>query len=123
MGNHQGLADATDYDGVVDEIRIANTARSTAWLSAEYRNGATTTTFYATTTPESYVARVFLDTNAQAQGDVTIASGLAVFPTGTLTLGGSFTNTNGASFDANSGTILFATSTVGHTIDAGDSSF
>lgn len=123
LGNHQGLADATDYNGIVDEVRVANTARSAAWLKAEYWNGATTTAFYATTTPESYVARVFLDTNATVNGNTTIASGLVVFPTGTLTLNGSFTNASGASFDANNGTVLFSAASTGFTVDPGASSF
>jgi len=123
VGNHQGLADSTDFNGVVDEIRVANVARSAAWLKAEHANGSSTASFYATSTSESFVARVFLDTNATVQGNATIESGLVVFPTGTLTLNASFTTESGASFDANGGTVLFSGATTGLTVDPDNSSF
>ena len=34
------------FDGVIDEVRIASTSRTTAWISAEYTNQSTTTDFY-----------------------------------------------------------------------------
>jgi hypothetical protein len=34
-------------DGIIDEVRIASTSRSAAWVSAEYTNQSTTTDFYS----------------------------------------------------------------------------
>jgi len=41
----------SNLNGRMDEIRLASTTRSAAWLSAEYVNQATTTDFYSTTPP------------------------------------------------------------------------
>ncbi|HMA78203.1 MAG TPA: LamG-like jellyroll fold domain-containing protein, partial [Candidatus Paceibacterota bacterium] len=35
------------YDGRLDEVRLASTTRTAAWISAEYTNQATTTDFYS----------------------------------------------------------------------------
>ena len=35
-----------DFEGSIDEVRIASTSRSAAWIAAEYLNQATTTDFY-----------------------------------------------------------------------------
>jgi hypothetical protein len=44
------------FDGQIDEVRIASTTRSTAWISAEYTNQSTTTNFYNTNQNEEWNA-------------------------------------------------------------------
>lgn len=116
-----GYQDTQALDGYLDEVRFATTTRSTGWISTEYKNQGSVSSFFSTSTAESVASRTFTDTNASIAGDVTIENGLVTFPSGTLTLGGSFTNSG--SFIANSGTVLFATSSTGHTVTAGGSGF
>lgn len=117
-----GYQDTQALDGYLDEIRFATTTRSNGWIATEYNNQYTPSSFYATSTYESIASRTFVDTNATVRGDVYIDSGLVTFPSGTFTLEGSLTNTTGI-FDANNGTVLFATSSTGHTVAVGDSEF
>ena len=44
------------FDGLIDEVRISNTARSGAWIAATHRNQATTTDFYTASSPEGSVS-------------------------------------------------------------------
>ena len=63
----------------------------------------------------------FTDTNATTTSDVVINAGTVTFPTGILSIQGSFANTD--TFANNSGTVRFSATTTGKTIDAGASSF
>ncbi|HMA79184.1 MAG TPA: sialidase family protein, partial [Candidatus Paceibacterota bacterium] len=45
IGNSGSLI--RDFDGELDEIRVASTTRSAAWIEAEYTNQNTPTTFYS----------------------------------------------------------------------------
>ena len=110
-----------DVDATIDEFRLASTTRSEGWLNTEYRNQSTSTDFYATSSAETQVSRVFLDTNATANRNVAIDSGLVTFPSGTFTIGGSFTNLG--AFMPNNGLVSFDSTLSGNTVNAGDSSF
>jgi hypothetical protein len=46
-------ASARSFQGIIDEIRISNVARSTDWMEAEYTNQNTPTTFYTIGTQEA----------------------------------------------------------------------
>lgn len=105
----------------IDEFRIATVFRNTDWVEAEYSNQKTPTTFYATSSVQSYVPDLIIDeathyidsggssfynlimndaTTSPAftepsvvvSGDFTVATGTVALPTGVLTVGGSFTN-------------------------------
>ena len=43
------------FDGPIDEVRIANTARSASWISTEYQNQNSPSTFYNLGSQEVYV--------------------------------------------------------------------
>jgi len=62
----------------------------------------------------------FTDTNVTVSEDVTITGGVATFPSGTFTIGGSLTNTG--SILSNSGTVTLNSSDTGETISLGSSS-
>ena len=46
------MADNHYFDGLIDEFRISNTARSAEWLGTEYNNQGSPGTFYTVTAPE-----------------------------------------------------------------------
>ncbi len=110
-----------NFDGEIDEVQISNVIRSVAWQDATYRNQSTTTDFYAVGTPQEDSVRTFADTNTTVEGNVVIESGTAVFPTGNLSVGGSFDNDD--KFDANGGTVSFTATATAKTIAPGSSSF
>ncbi len=115
-------ARAINFDGRIDEVRVANATRTDAWRDAEYRNFATTTSFYTAGAVESSRTRNFTDTNATILGNLTLASGGdATFPSGTLSVGGSLSNA--ANFNSNSGTVRFNSTAGAETINAGSSTF
>lgn len=64
----------------------------------------------------------FLDTNATAASDFTIATGTVRLPAGTLTVGGSFVNEDGTFYHA-TGTVSLNASATGKSITAGGSDF
>ncbi len=64
----------------------------------------------------------FTDTNATITRDLTILNGSTTLPTGTLSVGGSW-STAGGTFTANGGTVTMNATTTGKTIDPGTSSF
>ncbi len=110
------------FNGSIDEVRLANVARTSGWLLTEYNNQSSTTLFYAAGGVESRFGRTFSDTNATILGNyVSETGGEATFPTGVLSVGGSFTN--GALFTANGGTVRFNSSAGSETVTAGSSSF
>ena len=119
LGGHQSN---TIYDGVADEFRISNVARSAGWISTEYNNQASTTNFYAVSAAESRQSRVFTDTNATILGNFILdTGGESTFPTGVLSIAGSFDNN--ATFGSNSGTVRFNSTGGAETIAAGSSTF
>ncbi len=61
----------------------------------------------------------FMDASVTALDDILVSAGTLTLPSGTLTLGGSFTNT--ATTTHNSGTILFNSTDGGETISLGNS--
>jgi hypothetical protein len=61
------------------------------------------------------------DTNATTSQNLTIISGVPIFPSGTLAVGGSFTNSGG--FDPNSGTVRMSAATTGFTVSTGGYEF
>ncbi len=71
IGNGNGAA---VYTGEVDEVRIASTSRSAAWVSAEYLNQATTTDFYALASNEPTI------TSAANQTFTTVDGATAISP-------------------------------------------
>ncbi len=110
------------FDGRIDEVRVSTTTRADAWRDAEYRNMATSTSFYTAGGEESSRSRRFSDTNTTILGNyISELGGDAVFPTGVLSIGGSFDNN--AIFDANGGTVRFNSSGGSETIAAGTSAF
>ncbi len=109
------------FTGDIDEIRMSSVARSASWLKAVYTNSATTSDFYSVSTAESSFVRTFSDTNTTVLGNMVIESGEAVFPTGVLSVGGSFDN-NGV-FNANGGTVRFDSLAGAETVAAGNSNF
>ncbi len=110
------------FDGRIDEVRVSTTTRTDAWRDAEYRNLATTTTFYTVSTPETGRTRTFADTNATILGNLVLENGGdATFPTGVLGIGGSFDNN--ADFTANGGTVRFNSTAGAETIAVGSSTF
>ena len=61
LGRHSTMG--TRYlNGILDEVRLSKTARSAAWIAAEYTNQATPTTFYtlgeAETEPGGYAGKL-----------------------------------------------------------------
>ncbi len=110
------------FDGRIDEVRVSTTTRSDAWRDAEYRNMATSTTFYTAGAVQGIRARTFTNTNVTILGNyVSELGGDSVFPTGTLSIGGSFDNN--AIFDANGGTVRFDSTAGSETVAPGTSSF
>lgn len=64
-----GVGGSNPIDGRMDELRIASTSRSAAWISAEYLNQATTTDFYfATTSPDAPVGTTGSSTISNSAG-------------------------------------------------------
>ncbi len=111
-----------NYDGRIDEVRVANVTRTNAWQDAEYRNHATTTNFYTAGAVQTSGARTFTTVNTNILGNLILEDGGdSVFPTGVLAVGGSFDNN--ASFDANGGTVRFNSTAGAETIAAGSSPF
>ncbi len=118
----QDSAGGRFYNGLLDEVRISNTARTQGWLTTSFNNMASTTQFYAVSASEAQFTRTFADTNATVLGNLILdTGGDSTFNTGTLSVGGSFTNN--AQFNANNGTVRFNSTAGSETIDAGDSSF
>lgn len=110
-----------NFDGRIDEVRVSNVTRADAWRDAEYRNMATTTDFYSVSSVESGFARRFSDTNVTLLGNyVAELGGDAIFPSGVLSIGGSFDND--ATFDANGGTVRFNSTSGSESIAAGTTS-
>lgn len=110
------------FDGMIDEVRVSNVIRSNAWLNAEFKNTATTTSFYTVGGYEAPSSRIFVDANATLAGDLVLApGGDATFPSGNLFIGGSLDNN--AKFEANGGTAVFNSVAGNETINAGVSSF
>jgi hypothetical protein len=124
----------TYFDALIDELRIATTTRNTAWIEAEYTNQNTPSIFYSAGVAESFqpdvvvdeathniagggsafytlrlndasTTPVFTEPSLVVADDFIVATGTVALPTGTLTVGGSFTNN--ASFMHNNGTVLF----------------
>jgi hypothetical protein len=109
------------YGGRIDSLRVSSTTRSQAWLRTEFNNQASSTSFYATSTAEARFARSFNDTNATVLGNLILATGgSTIFPTGVLSVGGSFDND--ASFSARNGTVRFNSTAGTETIAAGTTS-
>lgn len=111
-----------NFDGRIDEVRVQSGVRSDAWRDAEYRNTATSTTFYSVSAYQTARARNFTDANATVLGSFVLETGGdAVFPQGTLSIGGSFDNN--AEFIATSSAVRFNSTAGAETIAAGSSTF
>ncbi len=110
------------FDGRLDEVRVSTTTRTDAWRDAEYRNMATSSTFYTSGGQEGKRARTFTDTNVTILGSFNLdVGGDAVFPTGVLSIGGSFDNN--AEFTSSNGTVRFNSTGGVETVAAGSSTF
>jgi hypothetical protein len=118
-----GSLGASQYhDGRIDEFRLASVVRDAGWIGTEYNNQSTSTTFYSTSTTEAKFARIFSDTNTTILGNyVSEVGGVATFPTGVLSVGGSFDNNS--TFNANGGTVRFNSTAGAETVAAGASNF
>lgn len=77
--------DQLPYHGVIDEVRISSLDRSSDWISAEYTNQNTPTSFYAVGTQEDKPTPPIVTTGA--------ATNIA---TSSATANGEITNTGGA---------------------------
>jgi hypothetical protein len=58
----QSVDNGNYYDGVIDELRVSNVARSAGWLKTEYNNLFSPSTFYNVTAEELYTPPVTQDT-------------------------------------------------------------
>jgi hypothetical protein len=118
-----GSLGASNYhDGRIDEFRIASVVRTAGWIGTEENNQSSTTAFYSVAGVESRFVRTFTDTNATILGNFNlVVGGDATFPTGVLSIGGSFDNN--ASFSSNSGTVRFNSTSGSETIAVGSSTF
>lgn len=56
-----GFSDAENFDGLLDELRIAATVRSYGWAQTEYQNMSDPTTFLATSSAETLQATQFVE--------------------------------------------------------------
>ncbi len=121
IGARGNTSPSSFFTGEIDEVRMSSVARSAAWLNSTSINVATTSDFYSVSTAESSFVRTFSDTNTTVLGNIVVESGEAVFPTGILSVGGSFDN-NGI-FNANGGTVKFDSSVGSKTIASGVSNF
>ena len=52
--NSSCLPDGNNWNGMLDEIRISNIARSTGWILTEYNNESSPSTFYSLGSEEVY---------------------------------------------------------------------
>ncbi|MGD2279517.1 MAG: DUF2341 domain-containing protein, partial [Candidatus Omnitrophota bacterium] len=77
---------AGGWEGVIDEVHLADTARSAGWLSTEYNNQNAASSFYT------------------AGGNTTLNLNTQSY---TITVGGSFDNTEGVLNLTGTGTIIF----------------
>ncbi|MCD5381099.1 MAG: DUF2341 domain-containing protein [Candidatus Pacebacteria bacterium] len=109
------------FTGEMDEVRMSSAARSPSWLKSTHINFATTSDFYSISTSESAFVRTFSDVNTSVLGNFVIESGEVVFPTGVLSVGGSFDNDG--TFNSNSGTVEFDSIAGAETIAVGSSTF
>lgn len=110
------------FDGKIDEVRIYNEHKPASWIQTEYNNQASTTSFYTIGGQEEPRVRTFSDTNTTILGNYTAETGSdVVFPTGVLSIGGSFDND--AVFSANGGTVRFNSTAGNETVSAGTSTF
>ncbi|MFW9877791.1 MAG: DUF2341 domain-containing protein, partial [Candidatus Thorarchaeota archaeon] len=57
---------ASWFDGVVDEVRVSNVARSTEWMATEYKNQLNPSTFYNVGDEERLKPLVFVDAQINA---------------------------------------------------------
>jgi len=109
-----------NIDGIIDEVRVSKVARSVAWQKAEYKNTAKNS-FYQVGSVRGSGVRNFVD-NTNVLGNLSIDTiGKANFPTGTLTIGGSFLNSG--KFENSSGTVKFNSNSGSETVNAGNSVF
>ncbi|MCB9811903.1 DUF2341 domain-containing protein [Candidatus Nomurabacteria bacterium] len=112
------------YEGYIDELRFTMASRTEAWIDAEYVSQKTPTTFYATSSVETYdpgdssasashiiktngssfyqltfndpdTDIYFTEANLTVLSDLTIATGTITLPSGITSVGGSFLNTGG----------------------------
>lgn len=116
--------DEGSFAGDIDEVRISTTTRTTAWINAEYQNIGVPTSFYSTSSVESFVRWSFTESNATSTADFEIVSGPVYFPSGVLAVGGSLDNSPLGEITHSSGTVRFFTASTGNIIDvAGDPLF
>ncbi|MBY0538355.1 DUF2341 domain-containing protein [Patescibacteria group bacterium] len=109
------------HNGRVDEFRIASVQRAAGWIATEENNQASTTAFYSVSAPQNRTVRTFTDTNATILGNYILdIGGDSTFPTGVLSIGGSFDNN--AMFTNSSGTVRFNSTAGSETIAMGTSS-
>lgn len=111
------------FDGNIDEVRISTSTRSSAWVYAEYNNQTTNQNFYATSSAESFVNWTFTETNATSTHDFVIEAGTVIFPTDTMTVGGSFIVDPLGEFTNSTGTVRFTATSTGNVVDNGGNDF
>ncbi len=110
------------HDGRIDEFRIASVVRTAGWIATEENNQSSSTAFYTVSGEETQRIRTFADTNTTILGNVVLENGGdAIFPSGVLSVGGSFDNN--ANFTSNNGTVRFNSIAGSETIAAGSSTF
>lgn len=108
IGKHGNGSVNYDFDGTIDEVRIANAVRSAGWILTEYNNQNSPSTFYSLATQTTY-AKVFtgignFSTPARWSDGVVPVAGENMIIDGTCTI------------DDNAGTdnIAYGTLTIGH---------
>ena len=121
IGTANGNTNARQFNGLMDEVRISSIDRGETWITAEYRNMSTSSDFYSVTSGAVSGSRTFSDTNVTLLGDLVIESASAVFPSGVLSVGGSFDNNS--VFNNNNAVVSFTATSGSHTVAAGSSTF
>jgi hypothetical protein len=74
LGKHGNGQTAYTFDGTMDEVRVAQTSRSAAWLSTEFNNQRAPGTFQSVGTPEIAVATKLAITSVNGGSSPTVGT-------------------------------------------------
>ena len=117
-----GTGGYRSHPGIIDSPRFATVSRSSEWIAAEFSNQNDPSSFYTLTVAEQFGTRDFVDTNTAVARNFFIEAGTARLPSGTLSVGGSFTNQ--ATMETGSGTVRMSGASSGtHTVNPGGQEF
>jgi hypothetical protein len=65
-------------NGTIDEVRISNVSRSTGWITTEYNNQRSPSTFYSVGTEETRIAEIYIDPPVVEKGSGDIGTAFKV---------------------------------------------